>query len=122
MSQILDYFLEPAYGQVCLSSQDAELPWQATFDDRQVVSDETSVTVAVTDEEPVGQVEVEVYQGRDERPHLQPLQRIFSGTLNLMKPGLLLFAPTGMRSFSKRFWTGLIMSKSIVTVIRRRGW
>ncbi len=63
MPQILDYFIEPACGQVCLSDQDAELSWQATFNDQHVASDETTITIAVTDEEPERQVEVEVYQG-----------------------------------------------------------
>jgi len=95
MPQILDYFLVPSYGQVSLSDQDAELSWQAIFNDQQVISDKTSIMVAIPDEEPEGQVEVEIYQGPDEKPGLQHLQRIFDGTLHLIKSGLLVFAPTG---------------------------
>jgi hypothetical protein len=95
MPQILDYFIEPAYGQVCLSDQDAELSWQATFNDQHVASDETSITIAVTDEEAKRQVEVEVYQGPDDKPPVQYLQRIFDGVINLTRAGLLVLAPTG---------------------------
>jgi hypothetical protein len=93
--QILDYFLEPAYGQVCLSDQDAELSWPSPCNNQHVVSDEMSITVVVADDERRGQVEVEVYQGADGIPRIQGLLRIFDGTLHLMKPGLLIFAPTG---------------------------
>jgi hypothetical protein len=95
MAQILDYFIEPAYGQICLSDQDAELSWQSTFNEQQVAFDETSITIAVTDEEPERQVEIEVYRGHDEEPPLQYLQRIFDGIINLTRAGLLVFAPTG---------------------------
>jgi hypothetical protein len=95
MPQILDYFLEPAYGQVCLSGHAADLSWQTPFNDQQVISDEISITVAVADEEPEGQLEIEVYQGSYEGSRLQRLQRIFDGTLHLMRSGLLVSAPTG---------------------------
>ena len=95
MPQILDYFIQPAYGQVCLSDQDAELSWQATFNDQHVASDETSITIAVSDEEVERQVEVEVYRGKDGTSASQYMERIFDGVINLARPGLLLFAPTG---------------------------
>ena len=95
MPQILDYFIVPAYGQVCLSDQDAELSWQAGFNDQHVASDETAIMIAVTDEEPEREVEVEVYLGADGKPLLQYLLPTFDGAINLAKDGLLVFAPTG---------------------------
>lgn len=95
MTQILDYFIAPAYGQICLSDQDAELSWDATFNEQQVASDEASVTVAVADDEPEEQVEIEVFQGPGDRPPVRYLQRIFDGVINLARAGLLVFAPTG---------------------------
>lgn len=106
MPQILDYFIEPAYGQVCLSDQDAGLPWQAAFNDQKVASDEMTIMIAVTDEEPERQVEVEVYQGHDVKPALQYLHRIFDGAINLTKAGLLVFAPTGDEVLLKEIATG----------------
>lgn len=95
MPQILDYFIEPIYGQICLSDQDAELTWHARFNDQQVSSDEMTITIAVTDGEPEFQVEVEVFQGPDEKPSVQYLHQIFSGVIHLTRAGLLVFAPTG---------------------------
>jgi hypothetical protein len=106
MPQILDYFIEPAYGQVCLSDQDAGLSWQDTFNKQQVASDETSITIAVADEEPEHQVEVEVYQGDDDKPPLQYLYRIFDGVINLTSAGLLVFAPTGDEVLLKEVASG----------------
>jgi|SRR5215813_1960519 len=95
MPQILDHFLEPLYGQVCLSGQGAELPWMEELSGKRVLASESAVTVAVADEEPEGQVEVEVYLGPDETPRLRGLELVFDGTLHLPRPGLLVFAPTG---------------------------
>ena len=95
MAQILDYFIEPAYGQVCISDRDSELSWRSTFNEQRVAFDETSITIAVTDEEPERQVEVEVYWGRGDKPPLQYLKQIFDGVINLTRAGLLVFAPTG---------------------------
>ncbi len=95
MPQILDYFIEPAYGQVCFSGQDAELSWQASFNDMHVAVDDAAITVAVSDGERDDQVEVEVYQGRGDKPPIQYLQRIYNGIITLSQDGLLIFAPTG---------------------------
>jgi hypothetical protein len=95
MPQILDHFLEPLYGQVCLSDRDAELPWQHALGGQRVLADKSGIAVSVADDEPDGQVEVQVYLGTDEAPRLQGLQSFFNGTLYLLNPGLLVFTPTG---------------------------
>lgn len=95
MPQILDHFLEPVYGQVVLAGQDAELPWQDGLTGQPVRADQTSITVFVTDDETQGPVEVEVYLGTDERPALRDLEPVYTGLLQLTKPGLLVFEPTG---------------------------
>lgn len=95
MPQILDHFLEPAYGQVILAGQDAELSWPDALSGQPVIADQTSITVSVTDDETQGPVEVEVYLGADERPALRDLEPVYTGRLYLTKPGLLVFEPTG---------------------------
>ncbi len=95
MPQILDYFLDPLYGLVCLSGQDAELPWQVGLSGQRVLADTSGIAVAVADDEPDGQVEVEVYLGSDEAPRVSALQQVFDGPLHLSGPGLLVSAPTG---------------------------
>jgi hypothetical protein len=95
MPQILDHFLEPAYGQVVLADQDAELPWQDALAGQPVIANPTSITVFVTDDETESPVEVEVYLGQDERPALRDLEQVYSGPLYLTNPGLLVFEPTG---------------------------
>jgi hypothetical protein len=95
MPQILDYFLSAAYGQVCLTDQDAELPAESDPTGAEVLADPDAIVVAVADEEPEDPVEVEVYQGTDEVPRLAGFERIFTGPLTLSRPGMLVFAPTG---------------------------
>jgi hypothetical protein len=95
MPQILDYFFEPAYTQICMSDQDGDLVGMSATKDGRVFVNESAVAVAVTDEEPESQVEVEVYLGPGELPRLEKLERVFEGRLYLKSPGLLVFAPTG---------------------------
>jgi hypothetical protein len=95
MPQILDYFLDPLYGLVCLSGQDAQLPWQLGQGSQRVLADASGIAVAVADDELGGQVEVEVYVGSDEIPHVSAFQQVFDGPLHLSGPGLLVSAPTG---------------------------
>jgi hypothetical protein len=95
MPQILDYFLEPLYGQVCLSGRDAELPWQLGLGGQRVLVDASAIVLAVADDDPEGQVEVEVYLGSDGAPRVGALQPVFDGSLHLASPGLLVSAPTG---------------------------
>ena len=95
MPQILDYFFDPVYTQICVSDQDGDLIGMTAVNGRQVFVNESAVVVAVTDEEPESQVEVEVYLGPDELPGLEDLEQVFDGRLYLKSPGLLVFAPTG---------------------------
>src|SRR4051812_22953769 len=92
MPQILDYFIEPLYGQVCLSDRDAVLSASPSGD--LVISEPSWVAVAVGDEADQ-LVEIEVYTGTDEHPRLQNLEPIFDGELILANHGMRLFAPTG---------------------------
>lgn len=107
MPQILDYFFEPAYTQICLSDQDGDLAGMTASDDRRVFVNESAIAVAVTDEEPESQVEVEVYLGPGELPRLENYERVFDGHLNLKSPGLLVFAPTGDEVFLDEVGDGL---------------
>jgi hypothetical protein len=95
MPQILDYFFEPAYTQICVSDQDGDLAEMTAINDHRVFVNKSAVAVAVTDEEPESQVEVEVYLGPDQLPRLKDLERVFNGPLYLKSAGLLVFAPTG---------------------------
>jgi hypothetical protein len=95
MQQILDYFFEPAYAQICVSDQDGDLGGMTAIKERRVFVNESAVAVAVTDEEPESQVEVEVYLGPGELPSLQNFEQAFDGRICLKSPGLLVFAPTG---------------------------
>lgn len=95
MPQILDYFLDPLYGLVCLSGRDAELPWDLSAGGEQVLIDASAIVVAVADGEPEGQVEIEVYLGSDEAPRVGELEQVYGGPLHLPGPGLLISAPTG---------------------------
>jgi len=95
MRQILDYFFEPAYTQICVSDQDGDLDGMSAINDRRVFVNESAVAVAVTDEEPESQVEVEVYLGPGELPWLENFEQVFDGRLHLKRAGLLVFAPTG---------------------------
>jgi hypothetical protein len=95
MPQILDYFLDPLCGLVCLSARDAELPWQLSMGGQAVLVDASAIAVAVADDEPEGQVEVEVYLGPDEVPGVGGLEQVYDGPLHLPGPGLLISAPTG---------------------------
>ena len=122
MAQILDYFIEPAYGQICLSDQDAELSWQSTFNEQQVAFDETSITIAVTDEEPEHQVEVEVYLGHDEKPSLRYLSESLMESSTSLELDCSSLPPLGMKFSLRKFRMGHIRTQSTVTVIQRRGW
>jgi hypothetical protein len=95
MPQILDHFLQAAYGQVCLADQDAALPADSDRTSAEVLADATAIVVRVAGEEPEDAVEVEVYQGAGEAPRLTGLEPIFTGSLALSGPGMLVFAPTG---------------------------
>jgi hypothetical protein len=95
MRQILDYFFEPAYAQICVSDQDGDLAGMSASGNGQVFVNESAVAVAVTDQEPESQVEVEVYCGPGKMPALDKFQRVFDGRLYLKSPGMLVFAPTG---------------------------
>lgn len=95
MPQILDYFLDPLYGLVCLSGPDAELPWELSAGGERVLVDASAIAVAVADDEPRGQVEIEVYLGPDEVPRVGGLEQVYDGPLHLPGPGLLISAPTG---------------------------
>src|SRR6266568_424965 len=93
MPQILDHFLQAAYGQVCLADQDAVLPADSDHTSAEVLADATAIVVCVAGEEP--EDAVEVYQGAGEAPRLTGLEPIFRGPLTLSGPGMLVFAPTG---------------------------
>jgi hypothetical protein len=95
MPQILYYFFEPAYTQICVSDQDGDLVGVRAAEDGRVFVNKSAVAVAVTDEESESQVEVEVYLGPGELPRIEKLERIFDGRLYLKSPGLLVFVPTG---------------------------
>src|SRR6266568_8408747 len=95
MPQILDHFLQAAYGQVCLADQDAALPADSDRTSAEVLADATAIVVRVADQEPEDAVEVEVYQGAGEAPRLTGFEPIFTGLLALSGPGMLVFAPTG---------------------------
>ncbi|HET9080516.1 MAG TPA: hypothetical protein VFO01_08365 [Trebonia sp.] len=70
MPQILDHFLQAAYGQVCLAGQDAALPADSDRVSAEVLADATAIVVCVAGEEPEDAVEVEVYHGAGEVPRL----------------------------------------------------
>jgi hypothetical protein len=95
MPQILDYFFEPPYTQICVSDQDSDLDGMSATKDGRVLVNKSAVAIAVADEEPESQVEVEVYLGPGELPRLEKLDRVFEGRLYLKSPGLLAFARTG---------------------------
>jgi hypothetical protein len=99
MPQILDHFLQAAYGQVCLADQDPVLPAGTDRTSAEVLADATAIVVCVAGQEPENavevEVEVEVYQGADEAPRLTGLEPVFTGSLTLSQPGMLVFAPTG---------------------------
>lgn len=104
MPQILDYFLDPLYGLVCLSGRDAELPWQLSMGGQRVLVDASAIAVAVADDEPEGQVEVEVYLGPDGVPGVGGLEQVYDGPLHLPGPGLLISAPTRGRGAATGDW------------------
>ena len=95
MPQILDHFLQAAYGQVCLADQDAVLPADSDRASAQVLADATAIVVCVAGQEPENAVEIEVYHGAGEAPRLTGLEPVFTGLLALSQPGMLIFAPTG---------------------------
>jgi hypothetical protein len=95
MPQILDHFLQAAYGQVCLADQDAMLPADSDRTGAEVLADATAIIVSVAHDEPEDPVEVEVCHGADEVPRLTGLEPVFTGLLTLSRPGMLVFAPTG---------------------------
>jgi hypothetical protein len=128
--QILDHFVEPLYGQVCLSDRDAELPWRDAISGQQVLANESAVVIPVADEEAERPVELEVYLGDDEAPQLRDLQPVFSGSLTLSNPGLLVFTPTGEEVLLPEiregphqvtiYWNGYPTSRLVVLVDGRR--
>ena len=95
MPQILDYFLNPLYGMVCLSGQDAEVPWELGLSGQRVLADASAVAVSVAEHESGEQIEVEVYLGSDEMPLVTALRKIYDGSLHLSGPGLRVSSPTG---------------------------